>query len=98
VEISLEKIIEIVAKEVIKELDKNGFTVDQSALGLEEQNNKKRSLIMDLSEYKTPILTENNLGFLDNDVCEIIVPENTIITPGAMGIIKKRTLTIIYKP
>ncbi len=96
-DISIEKIIEIVTREVIKALVEKGVTIDSSLLGQENQATKKRSLEMDMSEYKTPILTENNLGYLDDHICEIIVPEKTIITPGARGIIRKKSLTIIYK-
>ena len=62
-----------------------------------KESEKKRSVEMDMSEFKTPILTENNLGVLDKDVCEIIVPEKTIVTPGARSILKNRALSIVYK-
>ena len=97
-EISLEKIIEIVTREVIKELIKSGVVIDQASLGLEEHGSKKRSLEMDMSGFKTPVLTENNLGVLEDHICEVIVPANTIITPGARGVIKNKELTIVYKP
>ncbi len=96
-ELTLEKIIEIVTREVIKELVKKGIPIDPSFLEQEKQGNKQRSLEMDMSEFKTPVLTENNLGYLDDHICEIIVPEKTIITPGARSIIKKKELTITYK-
>ena len=96
-QISLEKIVEIVVKEVIKELVKNGVAIDQSSLGFSKPQ-QKRSLEMDMSAFKTPVLTENNLGFLGEDIHEIIVPKKTIITPGGRAIINKRALKIIYKP
>ncbi len=96
-EITLEKIIEIVTREVIKELVKKGITINTSALGEGEPEVVKRSDEIDMSEFKTPILTENNLGYLDKNICEVIVPEKTIITPGARRIIKQRSLTVIYK-
>ena len=95
--VSLEEIIEIVTREVIAELLKKGVAIEGSFSGEGNQDRKKKSLEMDLNEFKTPVLTENNLGVVDDDICELIVPEKTIITPGARGIIKRKALTIIYK-
>jgi len=98
VEISLQKIIEIVTEEVIKELIKKGIKIDESFIRkTEHKNNNNKSFEIDMRRFKTPIVTENILGSIDKNINKIIVPAKTIITPGARHIVKKNKLTIIYK-
>jgi len=97
VEISLQKIIEIVTEEVIKELIKKGIKIDESFIRKTENNNNNKSFEIDMRRFKTPIVTENILGSIDKNINKIIVPAKTIITPGARHIVKKNKLTIIYK-
>ncbi len=96
-EISLQKIIEIVTEEVIKELIKKGIKIDESFIRKTENNNNNKSFEIDMRRFKTPIVTENILGSIDKNINKIIVPAKTIITPGARHIVKKNKLTIIYK-
>jgi len=82
--------------EVAKELVKRGYEVK----GLEKSltNDKvKTSLEIDMSEFKTPVLTENSFWNMDKDVTELIVPANTVISYGATREIKLRKITIKYK-
>lgn len=96
-EISLEKIIEIVTREVIKELISRGVKIEQSGNIEKKSAVKTDSVEIDMSGYRTPILTENNFQTIDANILKVIVPAKTIITPGARNIIKKNNLTIIYK-
>lgn len=100
-EINIEKLIEIIVREVITELLKRGEVIDPPLKGLKTNcsctsiiKNKPRAVI-DLSNYKTPLLTEKYLAKLDKAIVEIVVPKGTIISPGAKDIIKKRNLVII---
>ncbi len=95
-EISLEKIIEIVTREVIKELAIKGIVID-STLNQASLGSKTKAWTMDMSEFKTPVLTENMLASLDKGTSEIIIPRRTFITIGARDIIKRKKVTIIYK-
>lgn len=82
--------------EVAKELARQGYEVE----GLEKPiiNDKvKTSLEIDMSEFKTPVLTENSFWNMDKDVTELIVPANTVISYGASREIKLRKVTIKYK-
>jgi len=82
--------------EVAKELVKRGYEVK----GLEKSltNDKvKTSLEIDMSEFKTPVLTENSFWNMCKDVTELIVPANTVISYGATREIKLRKITIKYK-
>ena len=96
-EISLEKIIEIVTREVIKDLINRGIKIEQSGNIGKSTAVKTDSLEIDMSGYKTPILTENHIQAIDINILKVIVPVETIITPGAKNIIKNKNLTIIYK-
>lgn len=98
-EISIEKLIEIIVGEVVTGLQKHGVEINSS---LKQNELIKTSLfvsktkIIDMSNYKTPLLTENSLLTLEQNICEIIVPLRTLITPGARNIIKKKKLIITY--
>jgi hypothetical protein len=100
-EINIEKLIEIIVREVITELLRLGEVIDPSSKGLKTNcpctsiNKNKQRAVIDLSNYKTPLLTENHLATLDPAIVEIVVPKGTIISPGAKDIIKKRNLIII---
>ncbi|MEN8121895.1 MAG: hypothetical protein ABFS35_16210 [Bacteroidota bacterium] len=96
-EISLEKIIEIVTKEVVRELISKGVKIEQSDNIGNSAIAKNDSLEVDMSGFKTPLLSENNLITIDENIRKLIVPEKTIITPGARHIIKQKNLSIIYK-
>lgn len=93
--INLEKIIELVTKEVIKELVKNGVTINNGP-GV-QHNTVKTSIEVDMSMYKTPLLSEGSFETIGSEVKELIVPANTIITPGAKYEIKKREIKVNFK-
>jgi hypothetical protein len=97
--INIENLVEIIVKEVIAELSKIGVELDLSkgikTGELQVRVNQKRQEI-DMSGYKTPILTEYALESIGQDVNEIIIPKGTIFTPGARDIIKKRNFIINY--
>ncbi len=96
--IKIEKLIEIITTEVIAELSRLGVEIDYSSIMDKEINSnksrKKLCEIINLENYKTPVITENNLESLSPDILEIEIPRGTIITPGARDIIKKRNLRI----
>lgn len=95
--ISIEKISELVTREVIKELRARGIDVDG---GPETDQNTApvRYAEPDLSGYKTPVLSEYNIPRPDSGITEIRVPAGTILTPVARDKIRQRKIRIIYKP
>lgn len=104
--IPIENIIELVTREVIKELTKRGYTVDYTSryqAGVTFHPEKKQepegptSMEICMKDYKTPILTERRFDDISMSVHELIVPEKTVITPGAFELIKKRNIKIIYQ-
>lgn len=99
--ISVEKIIEIVVREVISELMKRGYEINFSTTVTNPvsdlSGNTKSRVEMNMGGYKTPVLTENNILLMGQGITEIIIPEKTIITPGARDLIKKKKIIITHK-
>lgn len=96
-EITVEKIIQIVTAEVIKELKKLGVEIVASMSvdnKIVSQGLRTKKEVVDMKKYRTPILTENQVKKLHELTGEIIVPKRTIITPKAREMIKEKNLLI----
>ena len=91
---SIEEIVELVTREVIKELLRQGVMVDKSLTDTPGSENGKEVLEVDMSGYNTPILTESTFHKIASETKELIVPEKTVITPGARDIIKRNQILI----
>lgn len=95
--ITIEKLVEILVREVVTQLLKSGVEINfNSGSGIKatSQSRIDTKKIIDLSGYKTPVLTEKHLLALEPEINEIIIPGGTVLTLGAKGIIKKRKLKI----
>ncbi len=89
--------------EVVKSLANNGIKIVSSG-GLPPGKNisgtsgntgiSVRSEVIDLSGYKTPVLTERHLRNLHELTGEIRVPLATITTPKAREILKRKNIAI----
>lgn len=99
--IPVKNLIELIVKQVIEAIIEQGGEIDFS--GMEDIRVKQNrpevstSFEIDMSRYKTPVLTESLILEAGQETIEIIIPEKTIITPGARDIIKKKKLIITYK-
>jgi hypothetical protein len=93
-EINIENLIEIIVKEVITELARIGVKVNSSESIKDLNNLKIEKQEIDMSNYKTPILTENMLESIEENVREIIVPKGTVMTPGARELLKKKNFKV----
>lgn len=100
-EISLEKLISLVTAEVVKELKKQGIQVvssnGQTTIFNPVDALRAKSEEIDMSKYKTPILTENHIRKLHELTGEVIVPKGTIITPRAKELVKQKQLIVTLK-
>jgi hypothetical protein len=105
-EIGLEKLIHLVTVAVIQALRENGYKISthstSNGSGPKQFNeienataNKK--VVVDMSKYRTPVLTENQVQRLHELTGSALVPEGTIITPKAKEILKQRNIQIIYE-
>ncbi len=100
--VSLEKIIKLVSTGVVRELHKQGVQVvsgnaeiipaDSSASGMSVKTEK-----IDMSSYKTPVLTEQHLSRLHELTGTVVVPRGTVITPKAREAIKAKKLYIRFE-
>ncbi len=101
-EIKFEKLIEVIVREVLEELLKIGVKVDYSSELKKNTcscNNTNKNLyreILNFNGYRTAVLTEKQLLSLKPETVEIVIPKETVFTPGAREIIKKRKLIISY--
>lgn len=97
-EITLEKLITLVTAEVVKELKKQGIQViyssEHKGSVISTDSLRTKSEKIDMSRYRTPVLTEIHIRRLHELTGEVIIPENTIITPKAKEIIKEKRLII----
>ncbi len=94
---SIEEIVELVTREVIKELIRLGFKLDKSLPDSPGSVNRNEVFEVDMSGFKTPILAESSFHKIARETKELIVPEKTVITPGARDIIKRNKINISYK-
>jgi hypothetical protein len=100
VKVNIEQIIEIIVREVIAELSRLVVEIEFSTNEIKKEcsyNCKKENkrAVIDMGNYKTPLLTENRIIELDSSIVEIVIPKDTVLTPGANEVIRKRNLIII---
>jgi hypothetical protein len=96
--IAIDELVKIIVAEVLTELSRQGIEVDYSSFKKIDflENNTNDKEIIDLSSYKTPVLTEKHLMSLNKNKKEIIIPKRTVITPNARDIIKIRKLKVSH--
>ena len=99
--ISLDNLIQIITAHVITELKKQGIEIISSNGRNESQNPVKglytKSEKIDMSKYKSPVLTENHIRRLHELTGEIIIPRGTVITPKAGELLKIKHISIVYE-
>lgn len=97
-QITIEKIIQIVTTEVLKELKKLNVDIVSSPgpvdNSFQSHGIRTKSEILDMSKYQTPILTENQINKLHALTGEIIVPAGTKLTPKARELIKEKNILL----
>ncbi len=102
-EISIEKIVNLVVKEIVQELVKQGVKVVSTngsmvpaniLLPSADTGLKTKSEKIDMSKYKSAVLTENHIDRLHELTGEIIVPKGTIITPKAKQKIRDKQIAV----
>lgn len=103
-EIALEKVIQLVVEEVVRELARQGVTVVQGGgngvssvasdvnYGIRTKTEK-----IDMSRYKTPLLTERMLDKLNSLTGEVIVPNGTVVTPKAKEILREKRISVRFE-
>ncbi len=100
-EVSLDNIINLVVKAVVDELAKRGIKVVNNSQAVEAAavlnklpGVRTRVERIDMSAYKTPVLTELQLQRLHELTGEIVIPNGTVITPKAKEMIRSKGLIV----
>jgi len=103
-EVSIDTIIQQVTQEVVRQLQIKGVTITSGSGQLaKEASNvvgdrtnciRLRTERIDLSKYKTPVLTERHIDRLHELTGKIVVPHGTIITPRARETAKRKQIFI----
>lgn len=106
-EVSIYTIVSMVVKEVLKELERNNVRVVYSdspkesydpADGMQYRGFKTKTEKIDMSAYKSPVLTERHIKRLHELTGEIIIPGNTIITPKARQALRLKKIAVKHEP
>jgi hypothetical protein len=98
---SIERLIESIVREVVAELMKRGVVSGSPGVAAREKPAQHTlpgsALEIDMSAYRTPVLTENHLARIDPTIATIIVPCNTVVTPGARILLRSKKLELVRK-
>lgn len=95
---SIDRLVEIIVRQVLSELAKRGVRMGNPgapntvAPAMAEAGRVK----IDMTGYRTPVLTENRVRSLEPHVREILVPAGTVCTIGARDAMQLRRITLTY--
>lgn len=100
-QISFEQLVESVVREVLAELSRRG--VDVRAKGVPGPSAPAAHLTadatveIDMTSFKTPVLTEGQLTRIPRTASTVVVPCSTVVTPGAWDYIRSKKLKLVRK-
>ena len=102
--LSIEELVNKVVAEVLAELSRRGVKVDvgppqKSPVQVASHSNIASMAntavhVVDMSDFRSPVLLENHVLSLGPEVKEIAVPCGTVVTPGAREVMKKKNLKL----
>lgn len=88
----LESIVHRVTLEVWRELAKRGIALPASPAALPDGAVK-----IDMSRYRTPLLTERTLAGLHPRAHTVVVPNGTIVTPRAKDLLREKRIGLAFE-
>jgi hypothetical protein len=93
-----ENLIQLVTREVMRELAARGIA------GIGPQSNEPQNASdatmrqrIDMSKYRTPIITENAIMRMHERTATVLAPKGTILTPRAKELMRERNISVIYE-
>lgn len=97
--IQLNQLIQMITREVVAELQRQGVQVMGGPDVSQPKDNvlTTKSEQIDMSKFKSPVLTAAPLERLHPLTGEIVIPEGTIITPKAKQMIHTKNLKIRFE-
>lgn len=97
--VQLNQLIEMIAREVVSELKRQGVKVvgGQGVTQSKENILVAKSETIDMSKFKSPVLTAAQLNRLHPLTGEVVVPKGTIITPKAKQVIHTKQLQLRFE-
>jgi len=106
-EVNLEQIIQVVTEKVVAELVNQGVRVVNSNSqsvgnaayqGFDHGTGfRTKTETLDMSSFKTPILTERQIHRLHELTGAVVVPQGTVITPKARELLKEKQIKLEIK-
>jgi hypothetical protein len=96
-DLSLEKIVQLVTREVIREMGRRGTVPLQTPAGPTAALDPTTSVRIDMRSYKTPIVTEHALNRLHERTVTVIIPAGAIITPRAKELMRERNISVVFE-
>jgi hypothetical protein len=96
VDIPIEKLVELIVRQVLTELAKQGIRVGGAPGRHQPASADPARVTIDMTGYRTPVLTEDRVRSLDPRVREILIPPGTVCTIGARDTVQRRKIKIIY--
>ncbi len=93
-DVTIEQLIRQVTQEVLRQLAGQGVMVAQGNTSHAAGAGHTAERI-DMSKYKTPLVTEQALLRLHESTQEIVVPAGTILTPRARELVRKKNIRIL---
>jgi len=89
---TVESIVRRVTREVWLELARKGKTPPAGPAALPDG-----AVRLDMSKYRTPVLTERALMGLHNRTHTVVAPAGTVVTPRAKELVRDKRITIVYE-
>jgi hypothetical protein len=96
--LSIDAIVQLVTREVMRELSRRGIG-GKSGLETAKTNgpDARASERLDMSKFKTPIITEQALSRLHERTEAVVVPFGTIVTPRAKELLRERSISVVFE-
>ena len=99
--LSIEQLITRIVHEVLRELVRQNRTITLDGrpvtIGNRIPGGLAKTETIDMTPYRTPVLTENHIQRLHELTTEIRVPEGTVITPKARELIREKRLNLTFE-
>ncbi|HTY59247.1 MAG TPA: hypothetical protein VMF59_10530 [Bacteroidota bacterium] len=95
VEISIDMLVQMIVREVLAELARRGI-VPGGPPGGNQAVPAPGVVPVDMTGYRTPVLTEQRVRSLGPHVREISVPAGTVCTAGAREVLQQRKMKLTF--